>query len=67
MAPIAVTSAAVTRLHPGQDAQPLRAGASAPSEWSGRRGTTSGKKREVITTLACLPSASPEGRERRTA
>ena len=47
MAPIAVTSAAVTRLHPGQDTQPLRAGASAPSEWSGRRGTTSGGKREV--------------------
>ena len=47
MAPIAVTSAAVTCVPPGQDAQPLRAGASAPSEWSGRRGTTPGDKCEV--------------------
>ena len=38
MAPIAVTSAVVTRLHPGQDTQPLRAGASAPSERSGVAG-----------------------------
>jgi len=30
-----------------QDTQPLRAGASAPSERSGRRGTTPGEKREV--------------------
>ena len=46
---------------------PRRPGHPSPSERSGRRGTMPGEKREVMTTLACLPSASPEGRERRTA